>query len=118
SRYHAAAVTGPLAALAIATGTTALAILLLGIAVLVRGRATTVASLFFAISASVSGWLFGFALMYSATGDSRALLFARVATAFAAFIPRAVFHFSVVFAARLRQRRLHIHRRLFRLVPR
>jgi len=101
-------VTGPLAALAIATGTTALAILLLGIAVLVRGRATTVASLFFAISASVSGWLFGFALMYSATGDSRALLFARVATAFAAFIPGAVFHFSVVFAERLRQRRLII----------
>jgi diguanylate cyclase (GGDEF)-like protein/PAS domain S-box-containing protein len=82
---------------AIATGVTGFAILLLGIAVLLRGRASRIAALFFAITAAVSGWLFAFSLMYASGSDSRALFFARVATFSAAFIPGAVFHFSALF---------------------
>jgi diguanylate cyclase (GGDEF)-like protein/PAS domain S-box-containing protein len=92
--------------LAVATGFTGFAILLLGIAVLIRAAASRLGLLFFAITAALSGFLLSFTLMYGAFDDAQALRFGRIATMFAAMIPAAVFHFSAVFAERRRLERV------------
>jgi diguanylate cyclase (GGDEF)-like protein/PAS domain S-box-containing protein len=89
---------------AIATAVTGVAILLLSVAVLVRGRGAAIAALFFGIALTVSGWLFAFSLMYASRDDVHALFLARAGTFIAALIPGAVFQFSVVFSERRRLR--------------
>jgi diguanylate cyclase (GGDEF)-like protein/PAS domain S-box-containing protein len=101
---------------AVAAGFSGLAILLLGVAVLIRGRAAPVAALFFAIALSVSGWLFASSLMYASSDDIHALFCARVALFFAALIPGAVFQFSVVFSERRRLRNVVVACWLFCVV--
>jgi diguanylate cyclase (GGDEF)-like protein/PAS domain S-box-containing protein len=85
-----------------ATLFTAAAILVLGVIVLARARATLVTYLFFLITVCASGWLGCFALMYGSAGMARALAFARVASAFASLLPAAVFHFAAAYVNRRR----------------
>jgi len=79
--------------LAWATLITAAAILLLGVAVLLRARGFT-SVLFFLITLATTGWLGSFAFMYAAGDPSAALTFARIGHFSAALIPAAVFHFA------------------------
>jgi diguanylate cyclase (GGDEF)-like protein/PAS domain S-box-containing protein len=91
-------------ALALATAVTALIIFLLGVAVVLRSRATHLAVLFLAITTFAAGWLGGFALMYASTSAAVALVWARAALLLGVLIPAAVFHFAAVFSGQ--QRRL------------
>jgi diguanylate cyclase (GGDEF)-like protein/PAS domain S-box-containing protein len=88
--------------LAMATLFTAVAILVLGVIVLVRARATLITYLFFAITVGASGWLGFFALMYGAASAGQATAFARVASAFASILPAATFHFAAAYVNRRR----------------
>ncbi|HEX9458137.1 MAG TPA: histidine kinase N-terminal 7TM domain-containing protein, partial [Thermoanaerobaculia bacterium] len=88
--------------LATATLFTAAAILVLGVIVLARARATLVTYLFFAITVGASGWLGFFALMYGAASAAHAAVFARVASAFASILPAATFHFAAAYVSRRR----------------
>lgn len=79
--------------LAWATLVVAAAILLLGIAVLLRTRGVT-RFFFFLITGAASFWLTSFAFMYAAPDQQTALLFARLGHFGAVFIPAAVYDFS------------------------
>jgi len=85
-----------------ATLFTAVAILVLGVIVLARARATMVTYLFFAITVGASGWLGFFAQMYGAANEVQAVAFARVASAFASIMPAATFHFAAAYVSRRR----------------
>jgi diguanylate cyclase (GGDEF)-like protein/PAS domain S-box-containing protein len=87
-------------ALAIATGLTAVAILVFGIAVLFRGRASVASILFFAITLTATGWLGSFAFMYAAQFAEVALAWGRIGSLAASLIPAAVLHFAVEYAGR------------------
>ena len=94
-------------ALPLATG---MLVFLLGVAVIVRERASRISILFVALTTFVAVWLFCFSLMYAATNDRTAEFWARAAFIAIPFIPTAVYHF-VVGLARL-ERRLHTPVRL------
>src|SRR5437870_2465259 len=85
-----------------ATLFTAAAILVLGVIVLARARATLVTYLFFIITVGASGWLSCFALMHGAATPGHAVAFARVASAFASILPAAVLHFAAAYVSRRR----------------
>jgi diguanylate cyclase (GGDEF)-like protein/PAS domain S-box-containing protein len=85
-----------------ATLFTAAAILVLGVIVLARARATLVTYLFFIITVGASGWLSCFALMYGAENVIHAVAFARVGSAFASILPAAVLHFAAAYVSRRR----------------
>ena len=89
-------------ALSCATAFTATAILFLGIAVLVRSRASAVIRLFFLVSCAAGGWLAGFALMYASTGPVTALFWARFGHLLASLIAPAVFHFAAAYVGKAR----------------
>src|SRR5262249_27559480 len=85
--------------------TTASLMLLLGIVVLARERASHISRLFFATACSIAAWLFAFSLMY-ATADARVALFwGKAAFLAIPFIPTAVNHFVV--GLERKERRLH-----------
>jgi len=90
-------------ALALATLFTAVAILLLGGAVLVRGRASLLSSLFFLMTLGASGWLALDAATFVADTAAQALTLARAALASAAIVPAAIFHFAAVYTKRARR---------------
>jgi diguanylate cyclase (GGDEF)-like protein/PAS domain S-box-containing protein len=75
-------------------------ILALGIAVVVRQRASLVSLLFSSVTLLSALWLAGFAQMYDSETADQALFWARLASFFAFLIPPAVFHFSTVYAGR------------------
>jgi len=85
-----------------ATLFTAAAILILGVMVVARSRATRVTYLFFLITIGASGWLAFFALMYGADSAARAVVFARLASAFASVLPAATLHFTAAYVSRRR----------------
>ncbi len=85
-----------------ATLFTAAAILVLGVIVLARARATLITYLFFLITVGASGWLGFFALMYGSASASQAVIFARVGSAFATILPAATYHFAAVYVSRRR----------------
>ncbi|HKO58349.1 MAG TPA: PAS domain S-box protein, partial [Thermoanaerobaculia bacterium] len=91
--------------LAYATGSVALAILILGAAVLHRGRRAPVSVLFFVITVAEAGWLAAFALMYASLDASTAVLWARVAHFSSCFIAPAIFHFAAAQVGRRKQLR-------------
>jgi diguanylate cyclase (GGDEF)-like protein/PAS domain S-box-containing protein len=95
-------------ALSFATALAAAAILLLGLAVLMRGRGVPASTLFFLVTLADAGWLTSFAAMYGATDPAVALLWARLGYVFGSLIPAAVFHFAAVFVGRRRQYTLPI----------
>lgn len=75
--------------------TTATVVLLFGIVVVARERASRVSVLFFALTFSISVWLFAFSLMYATDVPRIALFWAKAAFLGIPFIPAAVFHFVV-----------------------
>jgi len=90
-------------AFALATLFTAVAILLLGGAVLARGRASLLSSLFFLMTVGASGWLALDAATFVAANAAQALALARGALASAAIVPAAIFHFAAVYTKRARR---------------
>ena len=90
-------------AFALATLFTAVAILLLGGAVLARGRASLLSSLFFLMTVGASGWLAFDAATFVANNAAQALGLARGALASAAIVPAAIFHFAAVYTKRARR---------------
>src|ERR1051325_4970203 len=80
--------------LAYATAAVALAILLLGAAVLRRGGRAPTTLLFFVITVVEAGWLAAFALMYASREAGTAILWARIAHFSSCFISPAIFHFA------------------------
>jgi len=85
--------------------TTASLMLLLGILVLARERASHISRLFFATACSIAAWLFAFSLMYATTDARIALFWGKAAFLGIAFIPTAVYHFVV--GLERKERRLH-----------
>ena len=85
--------------LAWATFVTAVAILLLGAAVLFRARGFT-SFLFFLATVLTTGWLTAFAWMYAAPDAATATLLARIGHVFSSFIPAAVYHFAANYVGR------------------
>ena len=90
-------------ALALATLFTAVAIFLLGGAVIARGRASLLSSLFFLMTFGASGWLAFDAATFVAGDAALAVAFARAALASACVVPAAVFHFAAVYTKRSRR---------------
>jgi PAS domain S-box-containing protein len=74
---------------------TSVILLCLGIAVLLRDRASSVSRLFFMMLATTSFWLFAFSWMYAASDESTALLWSKVAYLDIPFICAAIYHFTV-----------------------
>jgi diguanylate cyclase (GGDEF)-like protein/PAS domain S-box-containing protein len=93
-------------ALSFATALAALAILMLGAAVFVRGRAVPASRVFFLVTLAAAGWLGAFAFMYAAREPAVALFWARTGYVFGALIPAAVFHFATTLVARRQPYRL------------
>ena len=89
-------------ALSIATAFSALSILLLGGAVLWRGRARNATPQFFVLALATSGWLGAWAFMYASREAHIAFIWARAGFACGVLIPAAVFHFAAYLAARRR----------------
>ena len=81
-------------ALSIATALSALAILLLGVGVLWRGRWRGVSRPFFVLALVTAGWLAAWAAMYGSREAAVALVWARTGYAFGVMISAAVFHFA------------------------
>src|SRR5437763_1634431 len=79
--------------LALAAAFSAAAIVILGIAVAVRGRMSAPGMLFGAITLAIGGWLGSFALMYASRSAEAALFWARAGNFAAALIAPAIFHF-------------------------
>jgi diguanylate cyclase (GGDEF)-like protein/PAS domain S-box-containing protein len=84
------------------TGFTAVVALLLGVAVLLRGRSRS-GIFFLLIGVGGSGWLAGLAMAAAASDAQVAVSWARLSNAFAAIIPAAVFHFAAVYSRRRNQ---------------
>jgi diguanylate cyclase (GGDEF)-like protein/PAS domain S-box-containing protein len=91
--------------LALATLSTAAAVLVLGLAVVARARGSLVSLLFFAITVAAAGWLAGFSAIYESEDSTHAIAWARVASAFASLIPAAIFHFTAVYVGRRQEMR-------------
>jgi diguanylate cyclase (GGDEF)-like protein/PAS domain S-box-containing protein len=93
--------------LAGAAAVSALATLILGTVVLIRGR-SLIHVLFFIVTAAVAMWSAAFAVMFGAFDAATALVWARVANLAAALISPAVFHFAAVFVGNARKLRFQI----------
>lgn len=91
--------------LAVATAISALAILLLGVGVLWRGRTRGASTLFAVLALITAGWLGAWSLMYAARGAEVALVWARIGYAFGVIIPAAMFHFAARLIGRDRRYR-------------
>jgi len=95
-------------ALTFATALASLAILILGLAVLTRGRGIAPSRLFFVVTLAAAGWLAAFSVMYAAGNAEVAHFWARAGYLFGALIPAAVFHFATTLSARRKGYRLPV----------
>jgi diguanylate cyclase (GGDEF)-like protein/PAS domain S-box-containing protein len=91
-------------ACAVPTLVTAVAMFLLGLAVMIRERGSREARQLAILAASICIWLFCFSLMYLSRERRVALAWARTAYLGIAFIPTALYHFTVVVTRRPRSR--------------
>jgi len=82
-----------------------MAILVLGVAVLIRERVSRLSVLFFLITLSMYLWLFAFSWMYSATDEGVALWWAKFAYLGVPFIPSSIYHFTVTVLESYEQRK-------------
>ncbi len=80
---------------AIPTFVTAVFIFLLGSLVCLREQGSQVSVLFFWVTLTISMWLFAFSWMYCATDERVALWWAKAGNLGVAFIPSAIYHFTV-----------------------
>jgi diguanylate cyclase (GGDEF)-like protein/PAS domain S-box-containing protein len=87
---------------------TAAAVLMLGVVVIARERASTISISFLALTASVSTWLVGISMMYLSASARSAMVFARLAYIGVALIPAAVLHFTVALLDETRKRRVQL----------
>jgi diguanylate cyclase (GGDEF)-like protein/PAS domain S-box-containing protein len=87
---------------------TAAALLALGLAVVVRARASLISHLFFAICAGAAGWLFSFSRLYRVMDPRLALEWARIGMLFTCIIPASIFHFTIVYLGRTQEKRRDI----------
>ncbi|HJQ38914.1 MAG TPA: PAS domain S-box protein [Thermoanaerobaculia bacterium] len=92
-------------ALSFVTALASASILVLGSAVLMRGRGVAASLRFFLITLISAGWMAADAAMFAAARADVALVWARVAYAFGAIVPAAVFHFAVEYVGRRRSHR-------------
>ena len=88
---------------------TAVAILLLGVWVVLLEERSRVSLLFFTVSLTTGTWLFCISFMYCATDPATARWWAKLTYLGVAFIPAAVYHFTVAV--------LHLEERCKRWVP-
>lgn len=102
---HASYALRPFVALSL---TTATVVLLFGIIVVARERGSRVSLHFFALTFSISVWLFAFSLMYATANPRIALFWAKAAFLGIPFIPTAAFHFIVGLE--------HVERKLHNLI--
>ncbi len=79
---------------AIPTFVTSAAILILGVAVLIRERGSRGSAAFFFMTLAGAVWFFGFSWMYCAIDEGVALWWAKAAYVGVSFIPSIVYHFS------------------------
>ena len=86
---------------------TSAVLLCLGIAVVLRDRASAVSRIFFVMLATTSIWLFAFSWMYSASDEATAIWWAKLAYVDVPFICAAIYHFTVYLLGIYQQ-----HRRL------
>jgi diguanylate cyclase (GGDEF)-like protein/PAS domain S-box-containing protein len=84
---------------------TAAAMFVLGVIVMARERESREARHFALLAATICIWLVGFSLMYLAKQERVALVWARSAYLGIAFIPAALYHFTVVVTRSWRRRR-------------
>ena len=92
-------------ALSFVTALASAAILVLGSAVLMRGRGIAVSMRFFLLTLLSAVWLGADTAMFASTRADVALLWARIAYAFGAMTPAAVFHFAVEYVGSRRSHR-------------
>jgi diguanylate cyclase (GGDEF)-like protein/PAS domain S-box-containing protein len=92
-------------ALAFVTALASAAILILGSAILVRGRGVAASMRFFLITLISAGWLAADVLMFASRTPAVALVWARAAFAFGSLVPAAVYHFAVEYVGRRRASR-------------
>ncbi len=84
---------------------TAVGLLLVGVAVLIRERISRVSLAFFLVQVAVSVWLSGLAVMYCATNAGVALWWARFHFLGIPSIPSSIYFFSVIVIGSYPQRR-------------
>ncbi|MEO5656947.1 MAG: histidine kinase N-terminal 7TM domain-containing protein, partial [Nitrospiria bacterium] len=90
---------------AVPTFTAAAAMLILGLAVLIRERATLLSASFMVMAMTIAVWLVGFSMMYIAADQAVRLWWARAAYVGVPLIPPAVYHFAVVVLGLAERRR-------------
>lgn len=95
-------------AAALLSGVTALSILCLGIAVVIRGRGSLASLLFFTITAAISGWLGGLSGAIASTTVEQAVRWGRLSDIFVALVPAVVFDFAATYSGRRRVLRLPV----------
>lgn len=86
---------------------TSVVLLCLGLAVVLRERASPVSRILLLMLGTTSFWLFAFSWMYSASNESTAMWWAKLAYLDVPFICAAIYHFTVVVLGLYQQ-----HRRL------
>ena len=89
-------------ALSFVTALASALILILGSAILMRGRGVAASMRFFLITLIAAMWLAADTVMFAATRPDVALVWARTAFGVGALIPAAVFHFAVEYVGRRR----------------
>jgi diguanylate cyclase (GGDEF)-like protein/PAS domain S-box-containing protein len=92
-------------ALSFVTALASAAILVLGSAILMRGRGVAASMRFSLITLISAGWLAADAALFAAQNAEIALTWARIAYGLGAIIPAAVFHFAVEYVGRRRSYR-------------
>jgi len=80
---------------AVPTFLTAVAVLVLAIAVVIRERNSLVSLVFCLLALSISVWLLSFSWMYAAVDASTALWWAKTAYVGVVCIPAAIYHFTI-----------------------
>jgi diguanylate cyclase (GGDEF)-like protein/PAS domain S-box-containing protein len=82
------------------SGLTALAIVLLGIVVLIRGRGSVSSMLFLTITLAIGGWLGALAAAMASRTVEEAVRWGRVSDIFVALVPAVVFDFAATYSGR------------------
>ena len=85
--------------LSVATAISAAISLAIGVVILVRGRDSTISTVFFLITVLAAGWLSCFSMMYASDSAAAALWWARLSRLPIALLPAAGFHFAALQSA-------------------
>ena len=93
-------------ALSLVTALASAAILVLGSAILMRGRGVAASMCFFLVTLFAAGWLAADAATFAARSSDVALIWARATFAFGAIIVAATYQFAVEYVGRRRAHRI------------